>query len=427
MAWWDIINSETTYGWNPTPGPGQRNDYSVPLPVGTPIVSPVTGIVLPMHTTGGGYYSYYGRMPWGGEADILTALGDYPGTLQDVNILHFDTLAVQPGDFVIKGQTVLGTSGGQQTGGNWPSDPRYSKGPHIGVGVHSVPSWDQMYDPQQLITDLLAGVDHSSMPSAAQLQAAGLGGIPQNGTPGGVPQAYSSSSAPGDLCSQYGVFDPRGIFCLFSARFGTLTRWLDEPVRFLKLAAGVGLIVFGFLLFLVSTFGPDVAAAGVAAAGVPEAAPAVKMALQRNKGPEGVAKGAITTVGNVQAQKVAAKRVAAGRQQESLFQRAIRSRNARKGPAAVKARRAAGVPTKAEEQVERNRKRGEAMAARSRKAQGGSGGGGDSGLSARQATGELLPGDPGYEAEQQRRTAAREAARKRREAQGGFKNPLNEP
>src|SRR5579859_2239277 len=184
MAWWDVCNNGTTCTpWNPggagapASAGGQRNDYSIPLPVGTPVTSPVSGIVLDNHTSGGGYYSAYGRQPWGGEVDVLTFLPQYGG-LVVVNLLHMDTVRAKPWDRVRAGD-VLGTSGGQTSGGTWPSSPQFSSGPHMGIGVHGVASWSDMRNPATLLQSLWAGHNLSSMPQPEQLQAAGLGALPQ--------------------------------------------------------------------------------------------------------------------------------------------------------------------------------------------------------------------------------------------------------
>ena len=47
--------------------------------------------------------------------------------------LHLDSLTVQQGQYVNKGQ-VVGYTGGQLEGGNWPTSPQYSSGPHIEIG-----------------------------------------------------------------------------------------------------------------------------------------------------------------------------------------------------------------------------------------------------------------------------------------------------
>ena len=278
--WW----TASGYPWNPggTGAPssanGQRNDYSIPLTVGTPITSPVSGIVLPTSHSGG-LYSSYGQQPWGGEVDVLTSLPNYPGAVQVVDVLHFDTVNVKPGDIVTQGQTVLGTSGGQTSGGNWPSSPQFSQGPHIGVGVHAVSSWQQMYNPSMLINNLRAGSQVSSVPTAPQIQAAGLPpNLPIGPILGGLAGAAAALGLTGTVQNaSTGV----GWLDALKANLGKTWTWLTQPQRIGKVLLGGLLFSAAFGLFLISMFGPEFGAAAVTAAGAPEAAPAVKQALQR--------------------------------------------------------------------------------------------------------------------------------------------------
>lgn len=143
-SWWNVCKTGTQCTpWNPgNPREqrdwgvtGERSDYGVPLPQGTPVQSPVNGIVLPQHP-GGAWYSVFGKQPFGGEVDILTNVPEYGG-LVNVGVIHLDTASVVPGQVVRQGH-ILGTSGGQTSGGNWPSSPQFSSGPHVGLQVHSI-------------------------------------------------------------------------------------------------------------------------------------------------------------------------------------------------------------------------------------------------------------------------------------------------
>lgn len=321
MAFWDTAKSETIYTWNPTPGRGQRNDVSIPLPQGTPINAPVNGIVLPQNPGQGGLYSYYGRQPWGGEVDILTNLNDYGGP-QVVQLLHMDTISVQPGQVVSKGD-VLGTSGGQTSGGNWPSSPQYSSGPHIGLAVHSVSSWDRMYNPQGLLSDLWAGRNTSSVPTQNQIISAGVGPIlgPILGSVNTPTLTNPATTIWTDIQTQF-----KGAFT-----------WLRQPIRIGKLLTGVLLVLGGFALFLL----PDIAAAGVTAAGVPEAAGPVREALSGRSGGAGSARAGLRTVGAIQGQKTLARRQEKGRRAGVEQHRQIFVQAGRKGGQAAAAKRRA--------------------------------------------------------------------------------------
>lgn len=354
MPFWDALKTEQGYGWNPTPGAGQRNDYSIPLVQGTPIEAPVSGIVLPEHTNGSGDYSYYGRKDWGGEVDVLTFLPRYGG-LVNVNVLHFDTINVQPGDVVLKGQTVLGTSGGQTSGGTMPSSPTYSTGPHIGIGVHAPDSWDRMYNPQPLISDLLAGKDTSSVPAHNQLQSGGLGWIPLSigiggtGTGGDTPQQqqqggqdFKSTSSD---CSQYAGIDPRGWICNLNLAIGNF--FSSYGMRIVKVLLGLGLFSTGIVLFVAGSLGGDIAAAGVTAAGMPEAAPFASAALRGRGGPVRSIGNAIRTRGAIAGQRTLNERKEQGRNEgrEEFVRllKAERSDAAKRGAATKKAKREAAA------------------------------------------------------------------------------------
>lgn len=399
--WWDTAG----YPWNPTgtgapaAAGGQRNDYSVPLPVGTAITAPVSGIVLPQHTSGGGLFSYYGRQPWGGEVDILTSMPNYPGALQVVDVLHFDTVGVKPGDQVIAGQTVLGTSGGQTAGGNMPSSPQYSQGPHIGVGVHAPTSWSQMWNPGTLMDALRSGQQQSAVPTNNQIQSAGLFGIPIGGPilGGVVPSAGGiTANNPLDWVSQ------------LKTSFSGLFRWLSDPLRFLKLWAGMSLIGAAIFLFAAGAFAPDIGAAVVTGIGIPEAAGPVKEALSRRKqqaggGVIGVTRAGIRTKGAIEGQRTIQRKEAAAKAREQAEEHGRKVRFGRMGSREVKRRRDAGLPTKAEEQVARNRGRARAELAK-------------------ETNSTPMPGTPEYDTFLQRRAEERRMQREQREKRRrGFK------
>jgi hypothetical protein len=273
VAWWDVCRQGTDCAaWNPTPGNGQRNDVSVPLPVGTTITSPVDGIILPQHP-GGGFFSYYGRQDWGGEVDIASYLPDYGG-VKNVNILHLDTITVRPGTTVKRGD-VIGTSGGQTSGGHWPSNPRWSTGPHVGIGVHDMASWDAMRDPAILMRRLWSGVGGSVLPSQNQLQGSGIGDIPRTGPATGIPLTDTTSQTSSGDCgpqpdpSNYALKYTDPLFwkdlaawelCranknvnpweVIKAQFRVIFHFLDQPIRIFKFGAGLLLIIIAAGLFI---------------------------------------------------------------------------------------------------------------------------------------------------------------------------------
>ncbi len=90
---------------------------------GTPITSLTYGTVLGVGTYGGG-----------GVVSINSVLPGMGHT--SVYYQHLDTMAVKPGDTVFVGQ-LIGTSGGQNSGGLHPATPQFSSGPHIEVGLNA--------------------------------------------------------------------------------------------------------------------------------------------------------------------------------------------------------------------------------------------------------------------------------------------------
>src|SRR5687767_3846680 len=97
------------------------NHYALDFgtPVGTPLYFPESGTVVKA-----------GRQAWGGE--VFLDPGE-PGGPQQY-FFHLDTLNVKAGDKIRAGQ-IVGVSGGQLSGGNWPNDPSQSEGPHTHFGI----------------------------------------------------------------------------------------------------------------------------------------------------------------------------------------------------------------------------------------------------------------------------------------------------
>ena len=171
MAWYSNA-LQNGFAWSPP----NRYDYSVPLDVGTPVTSPVDGVILPASRPGDPYEAGYGRTSAGGQVDILSNVPAYNGVVV-VDMIHFDTITKQPGAQVKAGE-VIGTSGGQLSGGNWPvTDPKLSTGPHIGVAVKSYAPKPTYYDPTPLISDLVRGT-LSSQTYASGQQVVGGGTVP---------------------------------------------------------------------------------------------------------------------------------------------------------------------------------------------------------------------------------------------------------
>ncbi|MBE3567047.1 MAG: M23 family metallopeptidase [Thermogemmatispora sp.] len=103
-------------------------EYGVDL--GTPLGTPITA-------ASGGIVEWVGQTRWADGSSsgglIVVKMADASGQARDEYYLHLDSAAVSTGQVVEPGQ-LLGLSGGQTRGGNWPASPRYSSGPHIEFG-----------------------------------------------------------------------------------------------------------------------------------------------------------------------------------------------------------------------------------------------------------------------------------------------------
>lgn len=119
MAWFDAV---ITQQWSPP------TEYGVDLatPYDTPITSPFSGIVEIAGLT-----KWNNGTTSGGLVSVRTAQGDE-------YFLHLDSLAsnIASGAYVSSGQ-IIGYSGGQTSGGNWPTSRQNSTGPHTEYGLNA--------------------------------------------------------------------------------------------------------------------------------------------------------------------------------------------------------------------------------------------------------------------------------------------------
>lgn len=127
---------QSWFRYNITQSFGQNGEKGVDL--GTPFHTPITALFA-------GTVRQSGRTQWscgssGGQVTIVTNIPGY-GVLTSY-YLHLDTANVAVGDAVAVGQ-VIGLSGGQTNGGNWPVEncPQrgiiYSTGPHTEFGFNA--------------------------------------------------------------------------------------------------------------------------------------------------------------------------------------------------------------------------------------------------------------------------------------------------
>lgn len=121
------------YGSPDSGNGGIENGIDIGVPYGTTITSPFSGVITAIQ-----------QDPWGGT--ITMKLNGMPSWYQGLPqvfgyVTHLDTFAsgLKVGSTVNIGD-VIGTSGGQVTGGNMPSGS-YSTGPHIELGFTSGPAF----------------------------------------------------------------------------------------------------------------------------------------------------------------------------------------------------------------------------------------------------------------------------------------------
>lgn len=177
-AWYDYPISQA-HGVNGEQG------IDLATPFHTPITALYAGTVL-----------WAGRTAWsqgGSSGGLVEVSNNIPGKGVLVSYyLHLDTATVKPGDKVQMGQ-VLGLSGGQLSGGQWPvvnSGGFYSSGPHSEYGIY--PAFQGPFgqgaalDPTFAITQARAGTLPITTPDG------GTAGVP-------VPLSLTPDpNAPGD-------------------------------------------------------------------------------------------------------------------------------------------------------------------------------------------------------------------------------------
>lgn len=141
------------------------------LPFHTPVTAIKSGTVVQAD-----YATWSGR-PGGGEIFIKPDDGS-----EEYYYYHFDDNEVVSGQHVQAGQLV-GLSGGQNSGGDHPTDPMWSTGPHVHVGYFdkfiNTPVGSRPFGPD----------------IGPTIQAMKLTGLPSGGNIG-IPNAGPSSNSP---------------------------------------------------------------------------------------------------------------------------------------------------------------------------------------------------------------------------------------
>jgi|SRR5579859_1017755 len=158
--WYSYPISHGYYA-NYDPSIGDTTHFAVDIatPQDTPFYFPVSGTVEQAD------YAVWNGKSGGGEVFIRPDTANLPGfssgspLTDEEYVYHLDQIFVQPGQHVYAGQTV-GLTGGQNTGGQHPTDPMWSSGPHAHFGYfekyESTPVGNRPYgpDPTSLIQAL---------------------------------------------------------------------------------------------------------------------------------------------------------------------------------------------------------------------------------------------------------------------------------
>lgn len=253
------------------------------MPCGSPVAAPVTGKII-----GAGW------KPWGYQVDMLVNGSDMPSGYDQssphvLSFLHMSRGDVDVGTNVSPGQQ-LGLSGQPPPGAGFGSGCHV----HFEVTHGDVAPYEGQYSPwhpnstsypvdgQPFIDTLTSNGLAASTGTAAQQGSSTLAATSSSsggwdwgefwrGVVGGIPVVG------GIINGAIGASGATGV------QFNALFSWISNPVRLLKLAVGVGLIFTALLVTFVGPLVPDAAAVGVAAAGAPEAAPAVHAALSSKR------------------------------------------------------------------------------------------------------------------------------------------------
>lgn len=152
-AWLDLGNVTQRYGQNGETG------IDIGTPFHTPITSLTNGTIVGRQDQygGGGIVSVQSKIAY------PTGSGGYTDEVDSVYYQHLDMIYAQwkPGVTIHIGD-VIGLSGGQLTGGNNPSQSKYSNGPHTEVGINAPygGAWHPLgvnRDPYPWLYSLVAG------------------------------------------------------------------------------------------------------------------------------------------------------------------------------------------------------------------------------------------------------------------------------
>lgn len=281
--WWEFHQGPRVFEWH-TGAIYKHSGIDLQAPCDTDITAPVEGTIV-----------HSGVQPWGGQIDLATDKVPGYGPII-ISFLHTKRQYVQAGDVVIPGES-LGASGQPPPGG------KYGGGCHIHFEVtHGV---NAPYDSGKYSPSSNPDANQHPMNPAPLLQwlldghappDQGHGGEDSPPPPGSNPNC-GDPPQPGDY--RFGTSDPQYLFALAiytsclsnsgpasqaaatggligqaSSLLGGIGQWILNPIRIVKMLLGIGLVVIGLVL----AFLPDLGAAGAAAIGAPELAPAASAA-----------------------------------------------------------------------------------------------------------------------------------------------------
>lgn len=174
--------AQSWYDFPVTQGHGVNGEDGIDL--GTPFHTPITALYA-------GTCTWAGRTQWscgssGGEVVITCNVPDAPQPgIYSSYYLHLDSVSVHQGDKVNAGQ-LIGLSGGQLSGGQWPVVNCPQKGDIYSTGVHTEFGFNAPW---------VSGPGHNIDPTFA-INAARKGTLPAT-TPGGSFATLSDAQASG--------------------------------------------------------------------------------------------------------------------------------------------------------------------------------------------------------------------------------------
>lgn len=219
QAWYDYpVGLSHGQGYtNPKTG---EMGIDLSMPLGTPITALYAG-----KCTWSGLTDWGGGRTSGGMVVILCNVPDVPNNVgppysrnptspgvYSSYYMHLDTAAVKEGDDVHAGQ-LIGTSGGQNSGGHWPTSPGYSNFLHIEFGFNAY--W-------------VSGPGRNIDPTWAIL-AARKGSLPATSPDGGYQTLADTSTATNQLGNTADYKQLEG-FDLAMYQYGTISSNVHKTI-----------------------------------------------------------------------------------------------------------------------------------------------------------------------------------------------------